>query len=311
MDKIEYYMVRLLFEIFKRIPFAIVRYVGIFFAFVTQHIIRYRCTVVRENLQRAFPEYSEPQIRRTMRDVYINFSFLWIEWLQSWRFNKKFIEKNCVIENFGVLEAAAKENKGLILYSGHLGNFEWVAGYVQHYFGQVTGIMRRMHNKYINDFAVSYRKQMGFGVIYTDGAFDRSLEMLRDGKYMGVAGDQDAHEKGVFVEFFGIPSSTAAGAALFHLRTGAPVIFVCGAREKWGKFKFYFEKVPLPADNEETAENIYRITQNLTSTLEKYIRLYPGQYFWTHRRWKTKPSDEVYEEYKQRVEKLMDRSLRS
>lgn len=311
MDKIEYYLVRGLFEIFKRIPFPIVRYVGHFFAFVTQYILRYRREVVEGNLRRAFPEFSEPQITRTMRDVYLNFSFLWIEWLQSWRFDKKFIEKNCTVENFDVLEAAAGEKKGMILYSGHIGNFEWIAGYVQHFFGQVTGIMRRMHNKYINDFAVSYRKQLGFGVIYTDGAFERSLELLREGKHIGVAGDQDAHEKGVFVDFFGIPSSTAAGAALFHLRTGAPVVFVCGAREKWGKFKFYFEQVPLPADKEETAENIYRITQTLTSLLEKYTRLYPGQYFWTHRRWKTEPSGEVYKEYKQRVETLMDRSLLS
>jgi KDO2-lipid IV(A) lauroyltransferase len=289
MKKIEYYLVIFLFAVFKRLPFALVRYIGLMIAFITQHIIRYRTKLVKENLRRAFPDYDEQKIAQITRDVYINFSFLWTEWLQSWRFDKNFAKKNCVVENWEIVGETIAQNKGLVMYSGHLGNFEWIARYVQHYHGQVTGIMRRMHNKDINDFSIRIRKDLGFGVIYTDGAFQKTLELLANGSLIGVAGDQDAHEKGVFVDFFGIPSSTAVGAALFHLKSGAPIIFMAGIREKWGKFRFIFEKVPLPENKDITDDNIYRITQAATSLLEKYIRRYPGQYFWTHRRWKTVP----------------------
>ena len=170
MDRIEYYIARVLFELFRRIPFSFVKYIGHFIAFITQYVIRYRCDIILSNLKRALPEKPEKELMKIRKEVYLNFSFLWIEWLQSWRFDKNFSEKNCSTENWDVLENAVKQKKGLVIFSGHIGNFEWMARHVQHHFGQVTGIMRRMHNKLINDFSVAYRKELGFGVIYTDGA---------------------------------------------------------------------------------------------------------------------------------------------
>ncbi len=309
MKKVEYYLVVLLFAIFERIPFAVVKYVGLIIAFITQHVIRYRTELVKENLRRAFPEYDEKKISQISKEVYINFTFLWVEWLQSRRFTKEFAEDTCTVENFEIVAEALAQNKGLVGFSGHLGNFEWIARYVQHHHRQVTGIMRRMHNKDINDFAVKFREDLGFGVIYTDGAFKKTLELLANGGVVGVAGDQDAHEKGVFVDFFGIPSSTPVGAAMFHLRSGAPIIFLAGIREKWGKFRFVFEKVPVPENKEITDDNIYRIMQAVTTLLEKYIRKYPGQYFWTHRRWKTVPDQFQLEKFREQRKKYMDKSL--
>ena len=309
MKKIEYYLVIFLFAIFKRLPFALVKYIGLMIAFIIQHIIRYRTKLVKENLRRAFPDYDEKQIKQITKDVYRNFSFLWTEWLQSWRFEKDFAKENCVVENWDIVGEAMAQKKGMVMYTGHLGNFEWIARYVQHDHGQVTGIMRRMHNKYINDFSIRIREDLGFGVIYTDGAFQKTLELLANGGIIGIAGDQDAHEKGVFVDFFGIPSSTAVGAAMFHLKSGAPIIFAAGIRDKWGKFRFIFENVPVPDSKDITDDNIYRITQAATSLLEKYIRLYPGQYFWTHRRWKTVPDQFELEKFRERCNKYMDRSL--
>ena len=69
------------------------------------------------------------------------------------------------------------------------------------------------------------------------------------------------------------------------------------------------EKVPLPENNEVTDENVYSIMQNLTSLLEKYIRRYPGQYFWTHRRWKTVPDENQLEKFRELRSKFMDKSL--
>ena len=309
MKKLEYYIVVIFFSIFKRIPFGLVKYIGLFLAFLSQYVIRYRTKLVRENLRRAFPEYDENKIRQLIKEVYINFTYLWVEWLQSERFTWEFAQKNCVVENFDVVDRAVAQNKGLVLFSGHLGNFEWVARYVQHRHGKLTGIMRRMHNRDINDFAVRFRQGLGFGVVYTDGAFQKCLQILAEGGNLGVAGDQDAHEKGVFVDFFGIPSSTPVGAAMFHLKGGAPIVFAAGIREKWGKFRLIFEEVPVPENKDVNDDNIYRITQATTSLLEKYIRRSPGQYFWTHRRWKTIPDQMQLEEYRERRSKYMDRSL--
>ena len=109
MKKIEYILVVILFALFTRIPFAIVKYIGLILAFITQYIIRYRPNLVKENLRRAFPDYDEAKIKQITTEVYINFTYFFVEWLQSRRFTKEFAEKNSIIENFEIVgEAVAK-----------------------------------------------------------------------------------------------------------------------------------------------------------------------------------------------------------
>jgi KDO2-lipid IV(A) lauroyltransferase len=99
------------------------------------------------------------------------------------------------------------------------------------------------------------------------------------------------------VDFFGIPSATAQGAALFHLKTGTPIIFVSAIRQKWGKFDIHFERIEISEKMQLNEQSIFSITQTHIKILEKWIKKYPEQYFWTHKRWKTKPDKAALKQY--------------
>jgi KDO2-lipid IV(A) lauroyltransferase len=107
-------------------------------------------------------------------------------------------------------------------------------------------------------------------------------QLLNENKILIIASDQDAKSKGVFVDFFGQPTSTPKGTALFHIKTGCSLIFSVAQREKDGTIVITFSKVNI--DSEPTIESI---TQTYTHMLEEKVRENPDHYFWFHRKWKT------------------------
>ena len=110
---------------------------------------------------------------------------------------------------------------------------------------------------------------------------DVLYNILKENKILGLVSDQDAKNKGIFVNFFNTPASTHKGAAIFHLNTSAPMIF--GLCIQTGFQEYKIELIPIiPVNN-----TIEDITKQYTLTLEKIIRKYPDQYFWFHNRWKT------------------------
>jgi KDO2-lipid IV(A) lauroyltransferase len=292
MQTIEYILVKILYEILRRIPFTVSVLLAYLIAFLLQYLVRYRKKHVISNLKASFPDIDNKKLHAIVRDVYVNFCMLWIELLQSWRLNEKFYSRHFKMHNFQIVEKAYQENKGLIMFSGHMGNFEWMGYYIATKLPDFHVIMRRIKNPRINDFFFRTRRNHGINLIYTRGALKDGIRVLKAGKMLGIVADQDAGSQGIFVDFMGRSASTARGGALFHLETGAPMIFAVGIRKGWGKFDIYFERIPDTISRAKSEEHIFAITQAHTQKLEKWVREYPGQYFWTHKRWKTVPSHE-------------------
>jgi len=109
-------------------------------------------------------------------------------------------------------------------------------------------------------------------------------DLLNNSSILALVSDQDAKHTGVFVDFFKTPSSTTKGAAKFHINTGAPMVFASCVKTHYNKYHVSFESIP-------NGNDIVGITQSFTTVLENNIRKYPEQYFWFHRRWKTKKYD--------------------
>jgi KDO2-lipid IV(A) lauroyltransferase len=107
---------------------------------------------------------------------------------------------------------------------------------------------------------------------------------------VGIVGDQDARGAGIFVPFFGRPASTHRGPAVFSLRFGAPA-FACVARRLPGpgvRYRVSGQQVEVPRTG-QLDEDVEALTAALAARLEAEIREAPEQYFWFHRRWKSKP----------------------
>ena len=166
--------------------------------------------------------------------------------------------------------------------SGHFGSWEILGKWLGEHTDLFVGIALKQKNEGANNFFHEQRELPGTKQIYKKGSLEKGYQVLKDNGVLGLVSDQDAKSKGVFVDFFGHPASTPKGAALFHLNTLAPVVL--GVCIKTDHKKYNIEIVPVKTNS----DSVEQITQNYTSILESYIKKYPEQYFWFHKRWKTK-----------------------
>ncbi len=293
MHKIEYILVKSLFSIFQKLSFQSGKRAGQVLAILIGTIFHYRRRVVVKNLHLVYGQKLPGPKKQLLHAIYRNFAYLWMEVLQSPRLTRKNLEERIRLHNREVIDKALEKGKGLILISAHLGNFEWIAHLFAFLGYRMNAIAKRQSNPYVNAFIEKVRTRSGTQVIYTKDATREGIRVLNKNEILGFVADQDARHRGVFVEFMGQPSSTAVGPAVFHLRSAAPICMIIVIRRDYGRFDVYFEDVldALPEAQKITDRRIQEITQLHTSKLEKWIRQYPQQWFWTHRRWKTQPEE--------------------
>ncbi len=289
MHKIEYLLLKSLYYIFTLAPFNLVERVANFFAFILQHIVKYRHNVIVENLERVYGNNLPQEEKKLLKDIYRNFTYLWFEVLQTKKINKNNIDQHFTAHNLELVRKTLEDEKGAIIMTGHLGNFEWFSIYLGIKEVPFAAIAKRIRNKYVDEFMLNIRERNGCKVIYTKTALKEGLQFLRSKKVVAIAADQDARKKGIFVDFLGQPSSTAIGPAIFHLRSGAPMLFMAAIRSKYAHFDVYFEKINIRAGLKTSDESIHEITQNHVTSLDSWIRKHPEQWFWMHKRWKSKP----------------------
>jgi KDO2-lipid IV(A) lauroyltransferase len=154
-------------------------------------------------------------------------------------------------------------------------------------------IAQRQRNPLFDADITRNREALGLTVVERRDAPKRVFRTLRAGGAVGIVGDQNVRRGGVFVEFFGRLASTARGPALFALRTGAP-LFVGSVRRLPGfpqRYRAEIQRIPLTPSGDLDAD-VMRLTKTHTRYLEERAREAPEQYFWQHRRWKTRPPGE-------------------
>ena len=292
MYRIEYYIVKLLFGLFRNISLNTGKKIALIIYFLTYKLLRYRRKVIISNLKLVYGDNLPKPLNKLLKGIYKNFIFLWMEFLQNNKIMKKDLSKIFTVYNAAIFDQAYKKNKGVILISGHMGNFEWLGqmhGQLGH---KIFGIAKKLKNPLVNQLVEKNRLRENMGVIYTRNAMKEGVEVLKNKNLLAIVVDQDAKKKGVFVDFMGVPSSAAVGSAVFHLKTGAPIIFLMSIRKDYGKFDAYYEEIcPAAEPQRINDEKIKRITQKHMSVLEEWVRRYPEQWFWMHRRWKTKPKN--------------------
>ena len=176
-----------------------------------------------------------------------------------------------------------------MLIAAHLGNWELAGPILGMFKFPLSAVARFMPNESVDNLLNYSRKYHGEKVIYKDNALKDMMRVLKNNGALAIVCDQDARANGVFVDFMGIPSSTARSPALLHLKLGTPLLMLSCCRARRNKFYYTlsFERCLLPEltkDNEVT-----QITQTFTADIEKMIRKYPEQWMWIHRRWKTRP----------------------
>ena len=237
----------------------------------------------------AFPEKSEEWVVDTARSA---FRHVGREWLSVPFVSRRGLEevrrRVTEFEGRDVLKAAYAEGRGVVIVSGHFGNWD-LAGSALAAFGYpVDAVMQGMRNPLVTPLVQRYRRNLGMGLIDRANPWGRFKESLTAGRLVAFVADQDARKEGVFVPWFGRPASTHRVPALLALRTGVP--FCVGGAHRVGPREYYGWLVRLDhPEGGDIKERVLELTERWVEELERRVRLYPDQYFWHHKRWKTSP----------------------
>lgn len=247
-----------------------------------------RRAVALENLARAFPERAGPELARIGRDSFRHLGMNFVESCVFFFRPPARLLSRVSVEGLANLEAADALGRGMLLLTAHYGNWELLAA--SHALSRfpLSVVMRPLDSPAFDPILERFRLRSGVELITKRRALPDIVDALRRRRMVGILLDQNASRReGVFVPFFGVPASTSKGMALIALRTGAPVLPVFIRRRPDGRHVVHAgAQVPVPSDGDVVA-----FTRAFNEAIEAAIRRAPEQWFWLHRRWKTRPEE--------------------
>ncbi|MGH9881457.1 MAG: lysophospholipid acyltransferase family protein [Pyrinomonadaceae bacterium] len=244
------------------------------------------------NLELAFPEMTEDERRRILRGCFINLGRLLGQFSHLSTISPESLGQIVYCEGLENLDAV--RGRGVILLTGHLGAWELTSFALSCFGYPLSFLVRRLDNPRIEGLIEEIRTRFGNRTIDKRSAGRPMLRSLRGGDTLGLLVDVNmlAHE-GIFVDFLGTPASTTFLMAKLALRTGAVVIPVFAPWEEQQQRFVLHIGAPLTIENTgDEAEDIRRLTSLATETVEWYVRRYPDQWLWIHKRWRTRPAGE-------------------
>lgn len=246
--------------------------------------------IALKNMTLAYKRDKPPhEIRILARRVFKNLGQMLFEIAWFWGLKKSDFHKYFRIEGLSHYTNALKKNKGVLILTAHVGNWELMTAFSGMSGYPVNIIYRPLDFRPLDKFFVNLRTQFGGDVIPKNRSMRRILTTLKKGEAFAFLMDQNVDwYDGVFVEFFGRRACTNKGLALLALKTEAPVVPLFLVREGSGFRVEVGPEVPLLKTGDKT-KDLETNTQQYNSIIEGMVRRYPDQWFWVHQRWKTRP----------------------
>jgi Kdo2-lipid IVA lauroyltransferase/acyltransferase len=286
-EKIEFLLFRIISKLFELIGLKSSRRFGAFLGFVFYHLIPIRKSVVIKNLSIAFPEKAAEEINLIARKNYQSIFITFFEFMCFPFMERDKLKSILTFQNTPEVLSAINEKKGLIFWSGHLGNWEVAAVSGSLNLGVPIHVMaKKQSNDSINDWLTKAREIQGNKMIWLGVSIRHLVQALRNGEVVAVVGDQRGPEHNPRIIFFGRPTSFYAGTATIIARTNCNVVLAAALRQKDENYLVHHEKLNLENLPEGFDERVNAMNQLYANFLEKIIRQYPEQYFWMHNLWK-------------------------
>ncbi|MBZ5571312.1 MAG: lysophospholipid acyltransferase family protein [Acidobacteriia bacterium] len=290
-QRLEYAVAWLLIKFIGALPRPLARLSGITLAWIVYVLhVRLRRVGMR-NLALAFPEKSRRARARILRGVFTSFGRQLAEVCLFPEYTRSNVSKVVVYDGFENFERAVTRGKGVLFLTGHLGAWE-LSAFAHSLQGHpLRVVMRPLDNEYLDRLARQYRGMHGNSMVDKDDYVRGLLSAMKAGETVGILMDTNmTSTQGVFVDFFGVPACTASGLARIALRTDAAVI---PGFTIWDpvlrKYRLRFDPaVSLVRTGDDDADALAN-TARFTKIIEDYVRRYPDQWLWVHRRWKTRP----------------------
>ncbi|MCB1193055.1 MAG: lauroyl acyltransferase [Leptospiraceae bacterium] len=295
-----YIFVKFIYFPFKFYSYEWCLSVGKFVIKVFYPLAKKHRKIAFDNISHAFPELSEEEKLELVKKHFLHIGVLMADSLYAPRVDHKWLEKYAVYDDDSLeIEKRTRENgEGVVLISGHFGSWELLVHYLGYKF-QGLGIYKKIKNPYINKWYKDVREASGIELVSTEEPSSIVAKQLKKGRWIGFGADQNAGNVGIFVNFLNRPASTFQGPALMAYLTGARMLLYSFVKDKENKVHIRVKDLGVIDKKKysDKKEAIRFYTELWTKTLEEEIKKFPEQYFWVHRRWKTKPGDFPEMEY--------------
>jgi Kdo2-lipid IVA lauroyltransferase/acyltransferase len=246
------------------------------------------------NLELAFPEKSEAERKGILRGEFTSLGRQLAEVCQFPKYTRENVDKVVVYDGLENFQQAYAQGRGVLFLTAHFGAWE-LSAFTHSLHGHWLHIvMRPMDNDYLDRLIQSYRTMHGNKTVGKDDFVRGLLAAMKCGETVGILMDTNmTPPQGVFVNFFGIPACTASGLARIALRTDAAVVpgFTIWDKDL-RKYRLRFDPALALIHTGDLEADIVANTQQFTRVIEDYVREYPDQWLWVHRRWKTRPPGE-------------------
>ena len=291
---VEYWLVVVVARILGVVPRPLARlFAGALAWFVFHSFGRLR-RVGERNLQLALPELPEARRSEILHGVYRNLGWQLVEFCHMPRYTRENTKGYIRTEGLEHYLAAEALGRGVLVLTAHLGAWE-LSSFYHSLMGHPMGmVIRRLDNRRLDEFVNGIRCMHGNQVLHKDDFARGLLHAMHEGGTVGILMDTNmTPPQGEFVKFFGITACTASGLARVALKTGAAVLpgfMLWEPREK--KYVLHFGPQLHFARNGDAESDVQTATQQCNDVLESWIRRYPDQWLWIHRRWKTRPPGE-------------------
>ena len=287
----EYSLAVTLIKTFGILPRPVARLAAGILAWLGFHLARRQRYAGLHNLGLAFPEMTEADRERILRGCFQNLGRLLVEFTHFPQLNKANIAQFVVHDGLDNYLEGLKRGRGVIFMTAHFGAWE-LSSFAHAVYGfPLKFIVRPIDNPRVEALISGYRTASGNVPIDRRSAGRDVLKALRQNEAVGILFDQNTtRSEGVFAEFFGIPAATTPAIALFALRTGAAVVpgFLIWDAELQ-KHRLRLDPPVELIDTGDLDRDVLENTRLFNKILEGYIRKYPDQWLWIHRRWKTRP----------------------
>jgi KDO2-lipid IV(A) lauroyltransferase len=290
-QRLEYALAYLIVKVIGALPRPLARAASIFLSW-TVYLLHARLRRAgTRNLALAFPEKSQRERARILRGEFTSLGRQLAEVCLFPKYTLENVGKVVVYDGFENFERAFARGKGVLFLTAHLGGWE-LSAFTHSLHGHCLHVvMRPLDNVYLDRLLRRYRTMHGNNTVDKDDFVRGLLSAMKAGEVVGILMDTNmTPPQGIFVDFFGIPACTASGLARIALRADAAVV---PAFTTWDstlrKYRLRFDPpVDLIRTGNDEAD-IVANTQLFTKIIEDYVRRYPDQWLWVHRRWKTRP----------------------
>lgn len=294
-ERIEYWVVTVVARTLGRLPRGVARVLVRLLTFACYLGLRRLRRVGERNLELALPEVPTGERRRILRHVFRNLGWQMVEFCRMPRYTPQNTQGWIRTQGLEHYLAAEARGKGVLILTGHLGAWE-LSSFYHSLMGHPMGmVIRRLDNRPLDEYVNGIRCLHGNRVLHKDDFARGLLTAMRSGGTVGILMDTNmTPPQGVFVKFFGVTACTASGLARVTLKTGAAVLpGFCLWEEREQRYVLHFgPELEFERTGEHEAD-IVAATQKCNDVLEAWIRRYPDQWLWIHRRWKTRPAGEA------------------